>query len=88
MSDSTINKMVADYAANIKNKEVSTMTFIEEFIEISPIIEDKVDSVYYLYEVTYTDQTTDKYVYIVNDSSQMVILGTPEVINDIFSPSR
>lgn len=85
MNESTTNNLILDYAKNIKNKEVATISFIQDFLATNPANPDQVDVTYYLYEVTYTNQEKDHYIYVVNDSSQMVILADQTIIDEIFT---
>jgi len=85
MNESITNNLIVDYAKNIKNKEVLTISFIQDFLAINPGNPDQVDTTYYLYEVTYFDKEKDHYIYVVNDSSQMVILADQTIIDDIFN---
>jgi hypothetical protein len=85
MNDSTTNSLIVDYAKNIKNKEVATISFIQDFLATNPANPDQIDVTYYLYNVKYTDNQEDHYIYVVNESSQMVILADQTIIDEIFT---
>ena len=85
MNESTTNSLIVDYAKNIKNKEVATIRFIQDFLATNPANPDQIDVTYYLYNVKYTDNQEDHYIYVVNESSQMVILADQTIIDEIFT---
>jgi len=89
MLNDYVTSLIQDYISNVDPFTVKNIEYLEEYIMISnetPATEDFLyaDAVYYLYNVTDTNDNSHYFILVVNENLQMVIKATDEVLADLF----
>lgn len=79
-----MTQLIYDYVENVTRREVEKIIHLEDYIEMSPVNQEKVDCIYQLYDVTYKGGDSQKYVNVMSNSANMVILADKLVLQDLF----
>jgi hypothetical protein len=79
-----MTELIYDYVENVTRRQVDKIIHLEDFIEMSPVNQEKVDCTYSLYEVFYKGGDSQKYVNIMSNSANMIIPADPLVLQDLF----
>lgn len=75
---------IMDYIHNILGKTTTSVIYLEDYIEMSPTIQDQVDTVYKLYQATFTDDTKQFFVIIETASALTAIPAPQDLMESIF----
>lgn len=78
------HKPVLDYIHNVLGKTTKEVMYLEDYIEMSPTIQDQVDAIYMLYQATYTDDTKQFFVIIETASALTAIPAPQDLMESIF----
>lgn len=79
-----MTQLIYDYVENVTRREVDKIIHLEDYIEMSPVNQEKVDCIYQLYDVFYKGGDSQKYVNVMSNSANMVILADDVVLQDLF----